>query len=103
MAPKLKPEEIVTLLVLKRKGQANTQVAQALGVSEGTVRYHARRADRPDGKQRIARQDKEARKHKAASSERRSAAVKRERGPRQGRAGKMPGWPRMVRGCRSCS
>src|SRR4051794_11178940 len=55
MAPKLKPEEIVTLLVLKRKGQANTQIAQALGVSEGTVRYHARRADRPDGRKGKAR------------------------------------------------
>ena len=51
MAPKLKPEEIVTLLVLKRKGQSNTRIAQALGVSEGTVRYHARRADQPDGRQ----------------------------------------------------
>src|SRR5947208_3822962 len=51
MAPKLKPEEIVTLLVLKRKGQSNTRIAQALGVSEGTVRYHARRADLPDGRQ----------------------------------------------------
>ena len=50
MAPKLKPEEIVTLLVLKRKGQSNTRIAQALGVSEGTVRYHARRADLPDGR-----------------------------------------------------
>jgi transposase len=51
VAAKLKPEEIVTLLVLKRKGQSNTQIAQALGVSEGTVRYHARRASRPDGRQ----------------------------------------------------
>jgi transposase len=50
MAPKLKPEEIVTLLVLKHKGQSNTQIAQALGVSEGTVRYHSRRAGRPDGR-----------------------------------------------------
>jgi transposase len=51
MAPKLKPEEIVTLKVLKEKGQSNVQIAQALGVSEGTVRYHARRAGRPDGRQ----------------------------------------------------
>src|SRR5436305_12869123 len=55
MAAKLKPEEIVTPLVLKRKGQSNTQIAQALGVSEGTVRYHARRADRPDGRKGKAR------------------------------------------------
>src|SRR5579883_3508189 len=50
MAPKLKPEEIVTLMVLKHKGQSNTQIAQALGVSEGTVRYHVRRAGQPDGR-----------------------------------------------------
>jgi transposase len=51
MAPKLTPEEIVTLKVLKHKGQSNVQIAQALGVSEGTVRYHVRRADTPDGRQ----------------------------------------------------
>src|SRR5271154_1881566 len=51
MAAKLKPEEIVTLKVLKQKGQSNMQIAQALGVTEGTVRYHVRRADQPDGRQ----------------------------------------------------
>jgi transposase len=40
----------VTLKVLKEKGQSNIQIAQALGVTEGTVRYHARRAGRPDGR-----------------------------------------------------
>lgn len=50
MARQLSPEEIVTLLVLKQKGQSNVQIAQALGVSEGTVRYHARTADKPDGR-----------------------------------------------------
>jgi len=50
MARQLSPEEIVTLLVLKRKGQSNVQIAQALGVSEGAVRYHARTADKPDGR-----------------------------------------------------
>jgi transposase len=50
MARQLKPEEIVTLLVLKQRGQSNTRIAQALGVSEGTVRYHARRAGQPDGR-----------------------------------------------------
>jgi transposase len=48
MARQLLPEEIVTLLVLKQKGQSNVQIAQALGVCEGTVRYHARTADKPD-------------------------------------------------------
>jgi transposase len=50
VAPKLRPEEIVTLHVLKSKGQSNTQIAQALGVSEGTVRYHLRRHGQPDGR-----------------------------------------------------
>ena len=50
MAPKLKPEEIVTLLVLKQRGQSNVQIAQTLGISEGAVRYHARTAGKPDGR-----------------------------------------------------
>lgn len=50
MAPKLTPEEIVTLSVLKRKGQANTQIAQTLGITEGAVRYHWRRQGRTDGR-----------------------------------------------------
>ena len=50
MARQLSPEEIVTLLVLKQRGQSNVQIAQALGVSEGAVRYHARRAGKPDGR-----------------------------------------------------
>ncbi len=51
LAPKLKPEGIVTLKVLKQRGQSNTQIAQTLGVSEGTVRYHLRRHGRPDRRQ----------------------------------------------------
>ena len=51
MASKLKPEEIVTLKVLKEKGQSNVQIAQALSVSEGAVRYHMRRVGQPDGRQ----------------------------------------------------
>jgi transposase len=50
MAPKLRPEEIVTLSVLKSKGQPNTQIAQTLGISEGAVRYHLRRAGHSDGR-----------------------------------------------------
>jgi transposase len=50
MAAKLTPEEIVTLQVLKQKGQSQTQIAQALGVSEGAVRYHLRRQGREDGR-----------------------------------------------------
>lgn len=51
MAPKLSAEEIVTLQVLKSKGQSNTRIARTLGVSEGAVRYHLRRHGRPDGRQ----------------------------------------------------
>jgi transposase len=50
MARKLRAEEIVTLSVLKNKGQPNTQIAHTLGVSEGTVRYHLRRGGLPDGR-----------------------------------------------------
>ncbi len=42
MAPKLTPEERVTLVVLKHKGQSNTRIAQTLGVTEAAVRYHLR-------------------------------------------------------------
>jgi transposase len=57
MAGQLSPEEIVTLLVLKRKGQSNVQIAQALGVTEGTVRYHVRTQDKPDGRAKPRKAD----------------------------------------------
>lgn len=50
MAPKLTPEEIVSLHVLKSKGQSNSQIAHTLGVSEGTIRYHLLRQGQPDGR-----------------------------------------------------
>lgn len=50
MAPKLTPEEIVTLQVLKAKGQSQTEIAQTLGITEGAVRYHVRRQGREDGR-----------------------------------------------------
>jgi hypothetical protein len=50
MAPKLTPEEVVTLQVLKRKGQSNTRIAQPLGITEGAVRYHVRRQGTEDGR-----------------------------------------------------
>ena len=50
MAPKLTPEERVTLVVLKHKGQSNTRIAQTLGVSEAAVRYHLRRQGTADGR-----------------------------------------------------
>src|SRR5687767_11376750 len=44
MPGKLSPEELVTLITLSQKGQPNAQIARALGVTEGAVRYHLRRA-----------------------------------------------------------
>lgn len=44
MPVKLRPEEIVTIQVLHDKGVPNTEIAEHLGVTEGTVRYHIRRA-----------------------------------------------------------
>jgi len=41
---KLTREHIVTIEVLHQRGQPHTRTARALGVSEGTVRYHLRRA-----------------------------------------------------------
>jgi DNA-binding NarL/FixJ family response regulator len=38
MRPKLSPEEIVSLHVLKTKGQSNSQIAHTLGVSEAKKR-----------------------------------------------------------------
>jgi transposase len=43
MPCRLRKEEIVTIQVLAKKGVANTEIAQTLGVTEGTVRYHLRR------------------------------------------------------------
>jgi transposase len=51
MARKLSPEEIVTLQVLKDKGQSNRQIAAVLGVTEAAVRYHQRRQGCEDGRQ----------------------------------------------------
>jgi transposase len=41
---KLTREQIVTIQVLHQRGQPATQTARLLGVTEGTVRYHRRRA-----------------------------------------------------------
>jgi len=43
MPCRLSKEEIVTLRVSGQKGWKKTEIAEALGVSEGTVRYHLRR------------------------------------------------------------
>jgi transposase len=50
MAAPLPPEAIVTLKLLKDKGQSNRQIARALQVSEAAIRYHLRRQGHPDGR-----------------------------------------------------
>lgn len=44
MPTRLRREEIVTIEVLSEKGQSHCEIARVLGVTEGTVRYHLRRA-----------------------------------------------------------
>lgn len=56
MPPKLSEDEIVTLKVLKEKRQSNCRIAQTLGVTEGAVRYHLRRAGQRDGRMDKPRQ-----------------------------------------------
>ncbi len=42
----------MTIRVLKDKGQPNTKIAEMLGVTEGTVRYHLRRVEAVDGRKK---------------------------------------------------
>jgi hypothetical protein len=53
---KLTKEQIVTIEVLHQRGQPATHTARLLGVTEGTVRYHRRRArdGAGDGRQKPA-------------------------------------------------
>ena len=44
MPIRLRREEGVTIQVLSEKGENHSKVARVLGVTEGTVRYHLRRA-----------------------------------------------------------
>ncbi len=76
MARRLSREEVVTIQVLKERGQANTRIAQVLGVTEGAVRHHVRRQGRKDG-----------RKHKPTKADAVAAAIDawvRERQPDDG-------------------
>jgi transposase len=54
---KLTREQIVTIEVLQQRGQSQCQTARILGVSEGAVRYHLRRAREAatDGRQKPSR------------------------------------------------
>ena len=53
---KLTREQIVAIAVLQERGQSQSQTARVLGVSEGAVRYHLRRAREgaTDGRQKPA-------------------------------------------------
>lgn len=44
MPKRLSQEEVVTIQVLSEKNQNHCEIARTLGVTEGTVRYHLRRA-----------------------------------------------------------
>jgi transposase len=44
MPRRLRKEEVVTVQVLAEKGQNHCEIARVMGVTEGTVRYHLRRA-----------------------------------------------------------
>ena len=57
MPCRLRAEEVVTIRVLAEKGSPHCQIARTLGVSEGTVRYHLRRAaaGAEDGRRRQPR------------------------------------------------
>ena len=52
MAQRLRGEEIVTIQVLARKGQNHCEIARALGITEGAVRYQLKRLaeGRDDGR-----------------------------------------------------
>lgn len=53
---KLTKEEIVTLQVLRLKGETNAAIAARLGITESTVRYHLRRqaAEVADGRSKLS-------------------------------------------------
>lgn len=53
---KLTKEEVVTIEVLRLKGETNRAIAARMGISEGTVRYHRRRQAQQasDGRAKIS-------------------------------------------------
>ncbi len=53
---KLSKEEIVTLEVLRLKGETNQAIADRLGITEGAVRYHLRRQaeQATDGRRKLS-------------------------------------------------
>jgi len=53
---KLNKEEVVTIEVLRLKGETNQAIVARLGITEGTVRYHLRRQvqQASDGRKKIS-------------------------------------------------
>ncbi|MEW5980639.1 MAG: IS21 family transposase [Acidobacteriota bacterium] len=49
---KLGKEERVTLRVLHEKGMSHSEIARHLEVTEGAIRYHIQKKERPDGRQK---------------------------------------------------
>jgi predicted transcriptional regulator len=43
MGNRLRPEDVVTIVVLQERGTPKRAIARTLGVTEGAVRYHLRR------------------------------------------------------------
>ena len=57
MAPKLSLEARMTIIELLRRGWSRLAIAQSLGVTEGTVRYHDRRKQEGKTDGRVGRQE----------------------------------------------
>jgi transposase len=56
MAPKLSLEARMTIIELLRRGWSRMAIAESLGVTEGSVRYHERRRREGKGDGRVGRQ-----------------------------------------------
>jgi transposase len=56
MAPKLSLEARMTIIELLRRGWSRVAIAASLGVTEGSVRYHARRREEGQSDGRVGRQ-----------------------------------------------
>ena len=49
---KLGKDEVMTIEVLKRKGESVSAMARRLDVTEGAVRYRLKRSGKPDGRKK---------------------------------------------------
>jgi predicted transcriptional regulator len=56
MAPKLSLEARMTIIELLRRGWSRMAIAESLGVTEGSVRYHERRRREGSSDGRVGRQ-----------------------------------------------